>query len=64
MGQDPRQQAEQLQQCIKDCHETKNQLQQMAQKATDKKLKSTLNETVHHIDMCLHECHYAAEQAP
>lgn len=65
MGQNQQEQEEMLRQCLKQCNEVKQDLQKLTQQAgQDLKLKSTLNESVHHIEMCLHECNFAANQAP
>ncbi|MBS4022516.1 MAG: hypothetical protein KGZ79_08845 [Dethiobacter sp.] len=57
-------QKQQLQQCIKDCQNVVSELQSMAKKSNDEKLKSTLDESAHHLDMCVRECEFASKQAP
>jgi len=57
-------QGQQLQQCIKDCQNVMNELQSLAGKAGDMKLKSTLMESAHHLHMCVHECEFASKQMP
>jgi hypothetical protein len=57
-------QAQQLQQCIKDCQTVMSDLQSMAGKSNETKLKSTLVESAHHLDMCIKECEFAVKQAP
>ncbi|MEW6662490.1 MAG: hypothetical protein ACOY9Y_11620 [Bacillota bacterium] len=57
-------QGQQIQQCIKDCQQIVSQLQSMANQATDQKMRASLNESAHHLEMCIHECTFAAKQAP
>lgn len=53
-----------IQQCIQDCQNAMNQIQSLANQAADTKLKSTLMESAHHLDMCMRECEFASKQAP
>jgi BMFP domain-containing protein YqiC len=53
-----------IQQCIKDCQSAMSEIQSLSSQATDTKLKSTLEESAHHLDMCMRECEFAAKQAP
>lgn len=55
---------EQLHQCINDCQKVVKDLQSLASDASDKRLKSTLDESAHHLEMCIHECEFASKQAP
>jgi chaperonin cofactor prefoldin len=55
---------QQIQQCIKDCQNVMSELQSLANQSSETKLKSTLTESAHHIDMCIRECEFAAQQAP
>lgn len=56
-------QNQQLQQCISDCQNIMSKLQSMAGTSQDIKLRSTLDESAHHLDMCVRECEYASKQA-
>jgi len=47
----PQQQMQQLQECI----------QNITQKANQTELKSTLKESAHHLEMCIHECDFATK---
>lgn len=58
------QQQQQLQQCIQDCQDTLNKLQSFTNKTQDVRLKSTLTESAHHLDMCVRECQFATKQVP
>ncbi|MBZ4688505.1 MAG: hypothetical protein PWQ96_1349 [Clostridia bacterium] len=53
-----------IQQCISDCQQVINDLQSLADSTTETKLKSTLNESAHHLEMCVHECQFALKQTP
>lgn len=53
-----------LQQCISDCRQVISELQSLSGKTQDTRLRSTLNESAHHLEMCVHECEYALKQAP
>ncbi|MBS4032184.1 MAG: hypothetical protein KGZ63_12300 [Clostridiales bacterium] len=57
-------QKQKLQKCMQDCQNIVNELQSLANQANETKLKSTLDESAHHLDMCLRECEYASKQAP
>lgn len=57
-------QKQQLEKCMQDCQNVVNELQSLANQANETKLKSTLDESAHHLDMCLRECEYASKQAP
>ncbi|MCW3490935.1 hypothetical protein [Dethiobacter alkaliphilus] len=39
-----------------------NQLKELAMSTEDKNLRSTLEESVHRVRMCILECEYAAKQ--
>lgn len=39
-------------------------LKSMANKSHDIRLKSTLDESAHHLDMAVKECEYALKQIP
>lgn len=60
----PQQQVQQLEQCIQECKTILNNLQDLTQKANSVELKSTLKESVHHLEMCIHECNYASKATP
>lgn len=57
----PQQQVQEIEQCIKDCKVVISELQNLTQKANDTHLQSTLKESVHHLEMCIHECKFASE---
>jgi chaperonin cofactor prefoldin len=57
-------QHQQIQQCIKECQNVMSELETLANKASETKMKSTLSESAHHLDMCIRECEFAARQAP
>ncbi|KKM08646.1 hypothetical protein SY88_22700 [Clostridiales bacterium PH28_bin88] len=57
-------QKQQIQQCIKDCQQVITDLQSVSNRAQDQKMKATLNESVHHLEMCMRECEFASKQAP
>ncbi len=57
-------QKQQIQQCIQDCQQVINQLQFISNQVQDKALKSTVNESAHHLEMCIKECEFAWKQAP
>lgn len=57
-------QNQKIQQCIKDCQTAMSEIQSLANQANETKLKSTLTESAHHLDMCMRECEFAAKQAP
>lgn len=57
-------QKQKIQQCISDCQQVINELQSLATKANNERVKSTLEESAHHLDMCVRECDFAAKQAP
>jgi hypothetical protein len=54
----------QIQQCIKECQTVMSEIQSLANQASDTRLKSTLMESAHRLDMCMRECEYASKQAP
>lgn len=53
---------QQLHQCIFDCQQVVNDLHNMTHKAGDPNLMETLNDSIHHLEMCLRECDYAARK--
>lgn len=57
-------QNQQLQQAMKDCQNAMSQLHSLAEKTSDTRMKSTLNESAHHLHMCIHEIEFASKQAP
>lgn len=57
-------QKQKINQCIQDCHKAVSDLQTISGKAKDKVFKSTIDESVHHLEMCVKECEYASRQAP
>ncbi len=59
----PQQQIQQLQECIQDCKGVVKELQNITQKAKQTELKSTLKESAHHLEMCIHECDFATKAA-
>lgn len=58
------QQMQQIHQCIQDCQETLSKLQSFSNKTQDVRMKSTLTESAHHLDMCVRECQFASKQVP
>lgn len=57
----PQQQVQEIEQCIQDCKGIISDLQSLTQKSNDTHLQSTLIESVHHLEMCIHECKYATQ---
>lgn len=57
-------QQQMIKDCIKSCQDVVDKIQQMSQKASDKHLKSTLEESRHHLEMCMYECEWASDQVP
>ncbi|SMB98047.1 hypothetical protein SAMN00808754_2095 [Thermanaeromonas toyohensis ToBE] len=53
--------AQDLQMFIQDCQKMANQLRSLAGQASGV-ARSTLNESVHHLEMCIKECEFAAQQ--
>lgn len=53
-----------LDQCISECRQVVSEIQNLTDQAKDRELKSTLNESAHHLEMCIHECEFAKKQAP
>ena len=57
-------QQQQIKDCIKSCQDVMKKMQPMAQGINEKMLKSTIDESVHHLEMCMYECEWAADQTP
>ncbi len=57
-------QRQKIKQCIQDCQQTVSRLQSISGSAGDKAVKSTLEESAHHLEMCIKECEFAFKQAP
>jgi len=55
-------QKQQIMQCINDCQSAINEIQSLANQATDQNTKATLMESAHHVDMCVRECDWASTQ--
>ena len=53
-----------LQQCVSDCRKVMSDLQSFSGNTKDIRFKSTLDESAHHLDMCVRECEFAIRQAP
>lgn len=53
---------EQIQQCVSECKQIMSTLHTLSNRATDPKVKATLSESAHHLDMCVKECEYAMEE--
>lgn len=50
-----------IQQCIQKCKQSAQQLENMANQATDMQVKSKLKEAAHHLDLCIEECQFSLE---
>lgn len=57
-------QIQELNQCIDHCKQIKDQIDSLSESSQNKVLRSTLNESAHHLDMCLQECQFALKQIP
>jgi len=55
------QQVQQLDQCINECKNIVSELQNLTQRVNNTELQSTLKESIHHLEMCMHECQYATK---
>lgn len=56
---------QQLNECIDKCQQVIKELQSLSNMSNNNtELKSTLNESAHHLQMCMHECQFASQQAP
>lgn len=53
-----------LQKCIQDCRQVMTDLQSLSNSSQGAALKSTLQESAHHLEMCVHECEFATKAAP
>lgn len=53
--------AQELHMFIQDCQRMVNELRSLAGQASGM-ARSTLNESVHHLEMCIKECEFAAQQ--
>lgn len=54
--------AQQIQQCIDQCNQLANQLRSMGNANQNQKMRDTMLEGAHHIDLCVTECKFAAER--
>lgn len=50
--------------CIKSCQDVIGKFESMSQDTNDQRLKSTLEESRHHLEMCMYECEWAGQEAP
>lgn len=57
-------QQQMIKDCIKSCQDVINKLQSLTGQTQEKMLQSSLEESRHHLEMCMYECEWAAEQAP
>ncbi len=55
---------QQIQQCLQDCQDVLTKIESFTNKTQDVRLKSTLSESAHHLDMCVRECQFASKQMP
>ncbi|MCG0277309.1 MAG: hypothetical protein L5656_02060 [Thermanaeromonas sp.] len=53
--------AQELHTFIQDCQRVASELRSLAGQASGV-ARSTLNESVHHLEMCIKECEFAAQQ--
>ncbi|HEX3032431.1 MAG TPA: hypothetical protein VHS59_09350 [Bacillota bacterium] len=52
-----------INQCIQQCQQAASQLRNMANAESDTKAKMALTEGAHHLDLCITECQFAAQNA-
>ncbi|MHB1126702.1 MAG: hypothetical protein ACYC2T_07040 [Bacillota bacterium] len=56
--------AKDLQQVINECQQTIDQLRTMSGQMSGGGARATLNESAHHLEMCVKECEFAIKQLP
>lgn len=54
---------QQIDQCIRDCQNTMNRLRSLSNQATNPQVRDMLDESVHHLEMCVNECRFASQRA-
>lgn len=51
-----------IQQCIQDCHNTASQLRSLANQAPNPQVRQLLDESAHHVDVCVKHCEFASQR--
>lgn len=52
----------QIQQCIQQCQQVANQIRSLANQAPSPQVRDQLQESAHHVDMCVAECNFAVQR--
>lgn len=55
--------SQQVQQCIQQCVQVRDRLNNMASAETDPQTKMMLQEGAHHLSLCLEECNFVVQQS-
>lgn len=55
--------SQQVQQCIQQCTQVRDRLNNMASAETNPQAKMMLQEGAHHLSLCLEECNFVIQQS-
>lgn len=55
--------SQQVQQCIQQCMQVRDQLNSMAGTETNHQVKMMLHEGAHHLNLCIEECNFTMMKA-